>query len=418
VPDFNFTTTQCDNGKVDFTNTTPDPAFGSVNYLWKFGDGAQSTLNAISHTYNNFNVYNVVLVGNTSLGCADSVIKQVTLRQSPTAGFTNTSAQCTNEAITFTNSSVVPASASNHYEWDFGDGNTSVDQDPIHQYASPGVYNVKLKSFSTNGCESNIDAILTINLKPKADFEATDVCKGKPIDFRNGSYTSDNTALTYLWDFDNGNTSTQDNPTITYANAGTYSVSLTTNHSNGCNDVITKQVKVFELPVVVINSASRQTGDRAMLFTTNTTGTGYTYLWLFGDGGKSYDQNPTYLYSGDGKMTVTLVITTPEGCSNSTTTSVIINSLGVSNINGIGNLVNVYPNPSTGKFVVDFTKANADDVLAINVTDMLGRQISNPITINNAGLAQIDLTNQAAGIYYLNISTSTGTHTVKLNVSR
>jgi PKD repeat protein len=417
TPDYTFTATQCDNGAVDFTNNTIAPTIGSVNYLWKFGDGKESTSTSASHTYNKFTTYNAVLVTSTTFGCKDSVIKQVTLRQSPAASFTNTSAKCNNEAITFTNSSTVPAGSTNNYVWDFGDGKTSSDQDPIHQFDAPGTYTISLKSLSTNGCEGKIETMVTINLKPSAGFEAKDVCKGSVTNFVNGSFSTDNASLTYDWTFDNSTSSTLTNPSVTYGAAGTYNVSLKATHPNGCVDVVTTPVKVFALPIADINSNSRKTGDGAMEFKTNASGTGYTYLWLFGDGGKSYDQNPTYLYEASGLMIVHLTVTSGDGCTSSAADTILINKLGVDNASGIANSVSVYPNPSAGKFVVDCTNA-ANDINNISVVDMMGRTIINNVEVNNAGIAEVDLTTVAAGIYYLNISGLTGTHTVKLNVSR
>ena len=90
--------------------------------------------------------------------------------------------------------------------------------------------------------------------------------------------------------------------------------------------------------------------------------------------------------------------------------------LGVNNVNDVS--VNVYPNPSAGKFIVDLSAVNSNDIKAINVTDMLGRIVVNNIITTTNGTAEIDLATQAAGIYYLNIYTNNGLQTVKLTVTQ
>jgi PKD repeat protein len=418
IPDFTFTPTQCDNNNVVFTNASTAPSFGSVSYLWRLGDNSEASSQTVSHTYNNFQVYNVTLVANTDLGCADSVIKQITLRQSPTADFSNTIAKCTNQPITFTNNSVVPATFTNSYDWEFGDGNVSTDSDPVHDYVSPGTYLIVLKSYSSNGCSSTTDAQVTINQGPTADFIEENVCKDQELTLGNNSFSSDNEPLTYLWKFGNGDSSTVTTPTITYTTAGNYDISLEAKHSvNGCATKITKSVTVFDLPMKDLSGTSRKTGDGAMLFTTNSTGAGYSYLWYFGDGGTSRAKDTTYIYNGDGVMTVTLVITSGDGCVSTVTDKFDIFRLGVKDVNSTANIL-VYPNPSVGNFVVDFSDAQLTDIKAINVTDIMGREIANNIAIGNNGLANVNLTNYAAGIYYLNIVTAKGSHTVKLNVTK
>lgn len=417
TPDFTFTPTQCDNGKVDFTNQTNQPVFGSTSFTWSFGDGESSTEASVSHAYNNFQTYDVTLVSNTDLGCKDSITKSVTLRESPTASFTQSGSECNDHPIDFTNSSLVPTGFANTYEWNFGDGNTSNVDNPTHAYSAPGTYKVILVSESSNGCTSQTETTVTIDLNPNAGFLANNVCSGNPTEFDNGSFSSDNAVLTYLWKFGNGDSSVATDPSVVYANAGTYAVTLMATHPNGCTDMIIDSVIVFQTPVVDILPTSANTGDGTLKFATTANGTGYTYYWLFGDGGSSTQQNPQYKFNFNGNWHVSLTVTTPDGCSATEVDTVHVNTVGIIET-GILAGVNVYPNPSAGKFVLDFTKSGTDAVSGITVTDMLGRTVVNQVAVPVSGLAEVDLTGQAAGIYYLNIATSAGIHTVKLTVSR
>lgn len=415
-PDFGFTPTQCDNKDVVFTNLTNQPSFGSTSYFWKYGDGNQSTEISPKHTYNTFTSFDVTLISTTNFGCIDSVKKTVVLSQSPTASFTNTAADCNRSPIIFTNTSVVPSGSVNSYEWDFGDGDNDFVENPTHLYVNPGTYVVKMKAKSNNGCSTETQTSFTILLKPFAAFVAIDVCQGEALQLGNLSISPDNSPLTYKWMLGNGDSSALISPEVTYTNAGSYNITLRAENGNGCIDEEMVSINVFETPVVTILSSSANTGNGGFKFATNTTGAGYTYFWLFGDGASSTQQNPEYRYFDDGLKFVKLRVTTPNGCSSTAADTVNVNVLAIDNVNN--EVINVYPNPSAGKFMVDLSAANSSDIKSINVTDMLGRVITNAIALTTNGIAEIDLTAQAAGIYYLNISTSNGLQTVKLNVAK
>ncbi|KAB2914101.1 MAG: PKD domain-containing protein [Bacteroidetes bacterium] len=417
IPDFNFTPVQCDNSDVDFTNASTAPSFGSASYLWKFGDGKSATEIDPSHTYNSYQTFNVTLISNTNLGCADSVTKSVTLRETPVSNFSMSTSTCTNQPINFTNTTTVPAGHLNTYEWEFGDGNNSNGSDPTHQYASPNTYEIVLKSSSSNGCSSEHKSTVTIKLRPAADFIAATVCEGLPTLFDNNSRTDDNEPLTYKWLFGNGDSSTDVKPSIVYSADGSYTATLTAVHPNGCTDTKTASVIVHNVPTVSINSTSANTGNGGYSFATNTAGTGYTYYWQFGDGSTSADQNPKYRFPIDGRYIVHLTVTTGDGCVANGVDTVWINVLGVENTSNKG-AVGVYPNPSSGKFFVDYSNADVTAIQGITVTDVLGRVVATQPAQTVSGITEIDLSAQPTGIYYLNISTLTGVQTVKLTVSK
>src|SRR5439155_1561405 len=116
----------------------------------------------------------------------------------------------------------------------------------------------------------------------------------------------------WFWDLGNGTTSTQQNPTTFYFDPGTFTVKLVVKNAAG-KDSLTKvnYISVFSSPQVDFNSTS--------------TGVIDNYLWTFGNGISSAQQNPTATYTSRGSYTVKLVIKNNDGCSDSITKSNIIN---------------------------------------------------------------------------------------------
>lgn len=115
------------------------------------------------------------------------------------------------------------------WAWDFGDGNTSTEQNPTHTYANEGIYEVCLTASNTNGsgvfCK-NINAVLPA--APAADFSFT--ANNLEVDFTD---LSGNEPTEWLWDLGDGNTSTEQNPSHTYGTSGIYTVCLTASNAGG-----------------------------------------------------------------------------------------------------------------------------------------------------------------------------------------
>ena len=148
----------------------------------------------------------------------------------------NPAAGCsTPHTVFFTDQSTSPDT----WLWNFGDGSTSRAQNPIHTYISAGIYTVSLTITDTvvgGSSTKSIPMAVTVEV-PTADFNGSSLfgCGPLTINFTNASTT----AVSYLWNFGDGNTSTLENPTHTYQNRGSYSVSLTITTANGCTNTRT-----------------------------------------------------------------------------------------------------------------------------------------------------------------------------------
>ena len=138
------------------------------------------------------------------------------------------------------------------WNWDFGDGKSSTQQNPTHIYSSPGNYQVILE-VTDNDDESDTDSTschvteVTEGVSANADgpYQGT---VGESIQFQ-GMATGGVPPYTWEWDFGDGGSSTQQNPTHTYTNAGTYTATLTVTDSDSDSDSDTSTVTVSGIPV-------------------------------------------------------------------------------------------------------------------------------------------------------------------------
>lgn len=132
---------------------------------WSFGDGASSSLAAPIHLYGDTGAYQVKLVATTDFGCTDSITKTVQVFGNPVAQFAVDLA-CTAAPYQFTDSSsALPGDVLQSWAWDFGDMNSSSDQNPNHQYSSAQTYTVKLTVTNQHSCSAidsqQIDVVST-----------------------------------------------------------------------------------------------------------------------------------------------------------------------------------------------------------------------------------------------------------------
>jgi PKD repeat protein len=184
--------------------------------------------------------------------------------------------------------------------WDFGDGNTSTEQNPLHVYSDVGTYTVSL---TVNGALTEIKtAYITASI---IDFIGIPVSGEPPLTVQFTDQSSGITETSWLWDFGDGNTSTQQNPLHVYSDVGTYTVSLTV---NGALTVI----KTEYITVSIVDFVGTPVSGKlplAVQFTDQSAGVAETsWLWDFGDGNTSTEQNPLHVYTTFGHFTVTLTV--------------------------------------------------------------------------------------------------------------
>ncbi|MBI2968780.1 MAG: PKD domain-containing protein [Bacteroidetes bacterium] len=304
---------------------------GATAYLWTFGDGDSSTAFNPAHSYSAIGNYTINLFafnacGSDTFTLVKNVVDTIT---PPASAWVNDDSVCTNTPINFSGWSMYAVS----YLWDFGDGNFALTQNAVHAYSALGTYTAVFTA--TNSCGKSRSFNLTVkvlnNLPPDyVNFWTTPsstcpsssgICPGTLVQFNN---TSSDLGTSY-WNFGDGFTSTQNNPTHSFAAAGSYNVKLVVTSSCGGKDSVTRCVLVktdvvpwawfcinppmcFPSETVCIGSI--------VTFQNNSSDTSAS-LWDFGDGNSSTLVNPTHVYADTGAYTVSLTVTNP--CGNSAT---------------------------------------------------------------------------------------------------
>lgn len=322
----------CYNDPMPVSNSS-NITSGTLSYLWKFGDGSSSTSNVPNKTYASSGTYTVTLVATSNLGCKDSSSKSVIVATTPLPSFTF-ALKCQGDSVIFTDNTVYACGAGSGltFRWEFGDGTNSNVQHARHHYNSAGTYNVKFKISLPGGFKDSVTKTVVFNIRSTPSFTATNDCYPAATNFTNNS--SNYASLT--WSFGDGSTSstTATSFTKTYSVAGSYNAKLVSISSFGCRDSLIKTVNLFSKPKSAFSVNNNCVGT-ATAFNNVSSGAS-TYLWNFGDGRTSSVINPSNTYAAAGTYTVTLKVTSSNGCVDSSS-----------------NTVTIYPNP-----VSDFTTTN------------------------------------------------------------
>lgn len=300
------TTTSCNDLTVTFTQYT----LGGTNYSWDFGDGVTSSEYSPTHVYSSPGTYTVSLFAND--GCSfDTTSVDIEVLAPPLVGFSVTpDSVCVNVPFSFVNESENGVASF----WDFGDGTTSGVTSPTHSYAVSGSYTVTLTGTSLiDGCTSTVTQTVNVSVNPTASFSATPTngCVPLTVQFTNQS----SNASFYSWDFGDGNTSTQVNPTHTFTQDGVFTVQLIVENLNGCTDTVEQNFTVYPLPVAefTYNSTNTCYTPTTVNFVNQSTGA-VNYAWDFGDGTQSVLTNPIVVYDLPGTYTISLEVTNQYGC--------------------------------------------------------------------------------------------------------
>jgi len=291
---------------VQFTDTTVG---GPEQWYWEFGDGTSGTVQHPAHTYINPGNYTVKLKVTAGFR-TDSTFttNYITVLEPLVTGFIALPTEVVaGQPVHFTDTS---AGNPTSWHWDFGDGNSSTEQHPVHQYQYPGSYDVKLKTGILTYADSltRPDYIIVYPVLD-ANFAASPVMArtGDPIQFTD---ISTGGPLNWWWEFGDGNGSILQNPVYSYAAPGTYSVKLKVTAGFRADSVLKTNLITIKAPLSASFTGAPTLLLRGQLvqFQDQSAGQPTFWLWDFGDQSNAIGPNPNHVYANSGTYTVTLVV--------------------------------------------------------------------------------------------------------------
>lgn len=303
----------CLGDPVAFNNISE--SFAPIaSFAWDFGDGITSNSpNPPSHIYANPGIYEVKLAIVGLDGCySDTIRKTISVGDFPVAGF-NVFDTCSGDIPRIIENSNVSVGNISQWNWTLNGAPVSTSQIPQLTGLQAGPYHLDLVATSNYGCSSSpISKLFMIKRRPMIEGEGVDGCVNEPVTFSAQQMDNATWITQWNWEFGDGQTSTQQNPTHIYTIGKQYSVTLYASSDNGCPS------NPVTIPIF-INKAVANAGN-------DTTALIDLPHQLQGSGGVSYSwspptglndptiQNPITILEND--ITYTLTVTTVEGCQD------------------------------------------------------------------------------------------------------
>ncbi len=310
-------TSACQGSAVQFTNMSNSS--GQISYQWDLGNGYSTTDSSFSYTFGTSGFYDVTLVAVDSNNCSTTELARLEIYPNPTPNFASTEA-CLSSSTQFTNQSYINSGSTiSGYIWNFGDQSTSNQTNPNHTYSQVGTYNISLTAVSNYGCQETTNLQARVNPNPIALFASSGSgCGPITSSFSESSSISEGSITGWLWNFSDGEISTDQHPTHIFNNAGNYDVNLTVVSDRGCYATYTASnvIQVYPSPTADFNASTYSTDIMTPTVSFVNTSINYSsYQWVFGDGTTtSTVLNPTHTFSDTGSYSALLITTNTYGC--------------------------------------------------------------------------------------------------------
>lgn len=263
APEFTHNDT-CFEDDVFFVNQSTISEGTIDQYDWDFDDANSSTLQNPTHHYGAEGLYQVELIATSNFGCTENVSHQVEIFPLPQLAFLALpEAGCQPLTVTFSNQSTISSGYFiSDYQWSFGQGLNSTSTHPQTLYPDSGLYDVQLIATSNDGCDDTLLVTNAIDVWPRpiAGF-STDKDRYDmyfpTVDFIDESYI----ATEWNYDFGDGSSSLESNPSHEYQEAGTYTVTQYVNNDYGCDDETSIRVIVDPIVTLYIPNAFTPNDD-------------------------------------------------------------------------------------------------------------------------------------------------------------
>ncbi|MDD5571778.1 MAG: PKD domain-containing protein, partial [Bacteroidales bacterium] len=393
---------------------------------WDFGDGTTDTIyqNPV-HLYDTAQTFTVSLTVKSFSGCIVTKTKQLTVHSLPVVKFV-TGTVCRNTPIQFHDSSTSSTDAITYWKWNFMNIDSSFVKDPFYSFdtTSEFNYNVRLTVRTSAGCENSSLKQFYVHNKPTVDFNFSPGYGAAPLGVSFDNLTSGGNS--YIWNFGDGSTSVQFEPSHTYTSNATYNITLYSLTSFGCIDSLEKEIKIMRpsldiavvglrktiqnnainLTVDLTNAGTRTINNSILYATIDAGGTGIIENW---SGGLATGQVTTYKFNssfeydpGNIPKYICVKADEPNGdiddnMSNNQLCIALTEEFFVTDL---------YPNPAGDEIKFGFIIPSTENVKII-LYNAIGEKVSeilNGVAVKGFNAIIINTASLASGMYVVRVT--------------
>ena len=318
---------------VVFNGSFSYDAAGVAAYNFSFGDGngtGWTDSPGAGHAYEQDGVFVATLLVRDQQGVVSnpsSLAVRVQNRPPTGAPASNVTRALTFEPVQFFGNCKDADGAVASYAWDFGDGASSTEEDPVHNYSDSGTYDVRVAVTDDDGDSASLQLRVLIDDRPprcSIDASNTTGTIKDQFTFTANATDPDGTVNGWTWDFGDGAESKSRTAKHTYNKPGSYTVRLTVQDDDGSNAQALAVIVVIDTPpqaVASLGAAQAETQKRVQFKgdQSHDLEGPVTFQWDFGDGNGSSEASPWHAYSAPGEYNATLTVRDIAGQTDSVT---------------------------------------------------------------------------------------------------
>lgn len=377
--------------EVQFTGSQSTDDIAVVTYDWDFGDGSSSTEADPVHTFNIAGTYAVILTVTDGSGQEDTETIEITVNPAPGAPVANATSDIGEGnaplEVSFNSDQSTDDGTIVSFEWDFGDGGTSTEANPVYTFNTAGTFTVTLTVTDDQGLMDNdtLEIVVTsLNAPPTAVANSNVTTGPAPlqVNFTGDQSIDDDAVVSYRWDLGDGTILNEANVTHAYNTPGVYLAVLRVTDAEGLEDTDSITITVTETGLAPFAIATSDVSEGVAPLEVTFTGDQSTvssgdiqYAWDFGDGNTSTEANPVHTFTEVGEYSVVLTITDEDGTTDTETLTIVVNEDNETLEEPSFEFV-LAPNPSS-EFVEVIMSDNfdMDEIIGVMLHDMSGRLI-------------------------------------------
>ena len=329
VPNFSppiITGKSCTLQNYIFTNQSTFDPLSNPTWTWAVNGVEKSDAQNLNYAFDMPITYNISLKAEIP-GCSNSIVQDFLVEETGALVDFNFANQCLGSQTIFTNNSTTNTGLT----WDFGDGQSASIENPSHQFASIGNYNVVLTANNSAGCVNTLTKPVQIVSTPNPYF-FTDLppfsCSGTPTQFHDDTASpTDSNITSWQWFFNDGSgaTSTQKDPQHTFLFPGVYDVGLQVESNYGCVASVQLPIEIAETPSADFNVSAACLNKPTQFENASSPGI-KSWSWTMGNSFYTFP-DPVHSFTLAGTYPVNLTVKGFNGCESFSTKTVTVNSI-------------------------------------------------------------------------------------------